>query len=90
MSDMTEQEGDAIVGRVFREHKAATEKLARVESELRRARSEIESFLSIDLNNLHVAKLPPCLEGAKLATLLEDYKTTFREVTRLASDLEKF
>jgi hypothetical protein len=87
---MTEQEGDAIVGRAFREHKAAQEKLARIESEIRRAKGEIESFLSVDLNNLQSAKLPACLEGAKLATLLGDYKTTFREVNRLAGDLAKF
>lgn len=87
---MTEQEGDAIVGRTFREHKAATEKLARIESEIRRAKNEIESFVSVDLNNLPSAKLPPCLQGAKLAILLEDYKMTFREVSRLATDLAKF
>ena len=87
---MTEQEGDAVVGRVFREHKIAQEKLARIESEIRRARGEIESFLSVDLNNLQSAKLPACLEGARLAALLEDYKTTFQEVRRLAGDLAKF
>lgn len=87
---MTEQEGDAIVGRVFREHKAARDRLARIESEIRRAKSEIESFVSVDLNNLQTAKLPTCLEGAKMAPLLEDYKTTFREVNRLAQDLAKF
>ena len=77
---MTQQESDAVVGRVFREHKAAKEQLARVESEIAKARSELQSFMTVDLNNLQTAKLPECLAGAPLGKLLDDYKTVFAEM----------
>jgi len=87
---MTQQESDAIVGRVFREHKAAQEQLARIESEINRAKSQIQSFLMVDLNNLQSAALPDCLAGATLGTLIDEYKRTFQEVSRLQSELSKF
>ncbi len=87
---MTQQESDAVVGRVFREHKAAKEHLARIESEIARARGQIQSFLTTDLNNLQTAKLPECLAGAQLGKLLDDYKSVFSEVLRLDGEVTEF
>jgi Skp family chaperone for outer membrane proteins len=87
---MTQQESDAIVGRVFREHKAAKEQLARIESEINRAKSQIQSFLTVDLNNLDSATLPECLTGATVGKLIDEHKRISKEVARLQSDLSKF